>query len=117
MVEFVIVLPILAVLLFGITQFGLAFHNYLSITDAARAGARAAVVEKATACTEAKAAINRTVSTTQWGVIETRITCSSPTGTSGTPWTVSITYPYKISLLGISLISANLTASATERVE
>jgi Flp pilus assembly protein TadG len=115
-VEFVIVLPILVMLVLGICQFGLAFHNYLSITDAARVGARAAAVKKATACSEARDAIERTVSKPQWDAIESRITCSSPVGTSGTPWTVSIAYPYSIGLPGFS-VSDDLTASATERME
>ena len=38
MTEFAIILPILVVLLFGIAQFGIAFNNYVTITDAARAG-------------------------------------------------------------------------------
>ncbi|MFY9580119.1 MAG: TadE family protein, partial [Gaiellaceae bacterium] len=44
MTEFAIVLPILVVLPFGIVQFGIAFNNYVTITDAARAGARVAAV-------------------------------------------------------------------------
>ena len=45
-VEFAIVLPVLVMLVLGICQFGLAFHNYLSITDATRVGARAAAVKR-----------------------------------------------------------------------
>ena len=53
-VEFVIVLPLLVMLVLGICQFGLAFHNYLSITDATRVGARAAAVKRtAGACAAA----------------------------------------------------------------
>ena len=44
MTEFAIVLPILALLLFGVIQFGLVFNNYLTLTDAVRAGARKAAV-------------------------------------------------------------------------
>ena len=39
MAEFAIVLPILIVLLFGIVQFGILFNNYVTLTDAVRAGA------------------------------------------------------------------------------
>ena len=46
MTEFAIVLPILVVLLFGIVQFGILFNNYVTLTDAARAGARAAAVSR-----------------------------------------------------------------------
>ena len=44
MTEFALVLPILALLLFGIVQFGLVFNNYLTLTDAVRSGARKAAV-------------------------------------------------------------------------
>ena len=40
MVEFAIVLPIFLLLLLGIAQGGIAFNNYIQLTDATRAGAR-----------------------------------------------------------------------------
>ena len=42
MAEFALVLPILAFLLFAVIQFGIAFNNYITLTDATRAGARKA---------------------------------------------------------------------------
>ena len=66
-VEFAIVLPVLVLLIFGITQFGLAFRNYISITDAARVGARAAAVKRTSSpCAAASTAIQSTVSAGQW---------------------------------------------------
>src|SRR6266516_952313 len=47
MVEFAMVLPILCVLLFGVIQFGILFNNYITLTDAVRAGARKAIVSRA----------------------------------------------------------------------
>ena len=117
-VEFVIVLPLLVLLLMGICQFGLAFHNYLSITDATRVGARAAAVKRtAGACAAATTAIQNTVSARQWSTISTRITCTTPDGTdTGDPVKVVVKYPYSIGLPGFSA-SGDLTASATERLE
>ena len=46
MTEFAIVLPIFVALLFGIIQFGIAFNNYVTLTDAARAGAREGAVSR-----------------------------------------------------------------------
>jgi Flp pilus assembly protein TadG len=116
MVEFAIVLPILATVLLGITQFGLAFHNYLGITDAARVGARAAAVHRTTgACPAARTAIQTTVSTTQWSTISSRITCTAGANV-GDPVTISIKYPFSIGLPSFSK-SGDLTASATERLE
>ena len=40
MAELALVLPVLLVLLLGIAQFGVTFNNYISLTDAVRAGAR-----------------------------------------------------------------------------
>ena len=75
-VEFAIVLPVLVLLVFGITQFGLAFRNYISITDAARVGARAAAVKRTSGpCAAASTAIQSTVSAGQWAKISSRITC------------------------------------------
>jgi Flp pilus assembly protein TadG len=121
-VEFAIVLPILGLLLGGILQFGVAFHNYLGITDAARVGARAAAVHRTTgACAAAKTAIQNTVSEKQWDVIKGRITCSPP-GNPGDPlnvgdqFKISIEYPYDIGVAPVDK-TGNLLAEATERLE
>ena len=51
MTEFALVLPVLALILFGIIQFGIVFNNYVTLTDAARAGARkAATGRRRTRC-------------------------------------------------------------------
>ncbi len=42
--EFAIVLPVLAVILFGILDFALLFYNKQVLTNASREGARAAIV-------------------------------------------------------------------------
>ena len=116
-VEFAIVLPLLVMLMLGICQFGLAFHNYLSITDATRVGARAAAVKRTAACATATTAIQNTVSARQWSTISGQITCATPDGTdTGDPVKLTVKYPYSIGLPGFSA-SGNLTASATERLE
>jgi Flp pilus assembly protein TadG len=115
-VEFAIVLPILVLLVFGITQFGLAFRNYLAITDAARVGARAAAVKRTTTpCTFARTAIQNTVSAGQWAQISSRITCVAGPNV-GDQVSIAINYPYSIGLPGVSA-SGNLTAGAKERME
>ncbi len=115
-VEFVIVLPVLVLLIFGITQFGLAFRNYISITDAARVGARAAAVKRTTTpCTFARTAIQNTVSAGQWAQISSRITCVAGPNV-GDQVAITIQYPYSIGLPGVS-VSGNLTANAKERME
>ncbi len=44
-VEFALILPILIILIFGIFEFAIAFNNYITITHAAREGARRAAVD------------------------------------------------------------------------
>jgi Flp pilus assembly protein TadG len=46
MVELALVLPILVVLVLAIAQFGVAFNNYVTLTDAARAAARTGAVSR-----------------------------------------------------------------------
>ena len=115
-VEFALVLPILVLLVFGITQFGLAFRNYLAITDAARVGARAAAVKRtSTPCTYARNAIQSSVSAGQWATISSRITCNAGANV-GDQVKITIKYPYSIGLPGVSA-SGDLNANATERME
>ena len=47
MTEFALVLPILLFLLLAIVQFGVVFNNYVTLTDAVRAGARKGAVPAA----------------------------------------------------------------------
>src|SRR5439155_15073076 len=46
MVEVAMVLPVLCLLLFGVIQMGILFNNYVTLTDAVRAGARKAAVSR-----------------------------------------------------------------------
>jgi Flp pilus assembly protein TadG len=119
MVEFAVILPIIVMLFLAIWQLGVGFHNYLAITDAARVGARAAAVNRASTtgpCQAAKNAIQATVSTAQWSVISSRITCTPSTpGAVGSAYTVSIAYPITITVFFSR--TGTLTASATERLE
>jgi Flp pilus assembly protein TadG len=115
-VEFAIVLPLLVLLVFGITQFGLAFRNHLAITDAARVAARAAAVKRTNnPCGAATTAIQSTVSASQWAQVSSRITCTAGPNV-GDQVKITIKYPYTIGLPGVSA-TGDLTSSATERLE
>jgi Flp pilus assembly protein TadG len=115
-VEFAIVLPLLVLLVFGIAQFGLAFRNYLAITDTARVAARAAAVKRTSnPCAAATTSIQNNVSAGQWAQISSRITCTAGPNV-GDQVKITIEYPYTIGLPGVSA-SGDLTASATERME
>ena len=116
MTEFAMILPLLVVLLFGVIQFGIAFNNYVALTDAVRAAAR-------------KGAVSREASDPK-GMCETAgynaggdlnsgsldVTCVS-NWQPGSDITVTGTYPYSISLLGWVVKSGDLTTQIKERVE
>jgi Flp pilus assembly protein TadG len=116
MAEFAIVLPILVVLLFGIVQFGVLFNNYVTLTDAARAGARAAAVSRQASdpTGTADAAVRASASDLNQGNLGVSV---SSAWTPGSQVTVKATYPFSISLLGWVVSSGNLSTSTTEAVE
>jgi Flp pilus assembly protein TadG len=116
MAEFALVLPLLALLLFGVIQFGIAFNNYITLTDAVRAGAR-------------KGAVGRHLSDPQGAVIaqvRTAATDLKPADLAidvqsswqpGEEVRVEASYPYSINLLGLIVKSGRLKSVTTERVE
>ena len=118
MTEFALVLPILVLLLFGVIQFGIAFNNYLTLTDAVRAGARKGAVARNIPSREAtvkQAVVN---AATDLKVSDLNVTVSvSPAWQQGADVTVTATYPYSIKLLGFGVKSGRLHSSTTERVE
>ena len=62
MVEFTLIFPVLAILLFGVIQFGIVFNHYLAVTDAVRAGARQAAVARYLPAGEREAKVRAKVS-------------------------------------------------------
>lgn len=114
--EFAIVLPILALLLFGVIQFGIAFNNYITLTDAVRAGARKGAVGRH--LQNPQAAVDQSVrnAATDLKSSDLQISINS-SWTQGSDVTVTATYPYNINLLGVVVKSGRLSSSTTERVE
>jgi Flp pilus assembly protein TadG len=120
MTEFAVVLPILVVLLFGIIQFGIAFNNYVVISDAARAAARKAAVSRQSSdpvgdCRNAALSAAYNLDMTQTGA---GVTCTfDPSMQPGTTVQVEVDYPYSIDLFGIPLASGQLKSVMKERLE
>jgi Flp pilus assembly protein TadG len=126
MVEFALVLPLLALLLFGVVQFAIVFNNYIELRDGVRAGARKAAVSRQNPSR---------VSETQQVVQDSAGDLSrDPSGTCdrtqylcvdvasswnpGEEVTVEATYPYSINLFGVvTVASGTLRSRTTERVE
>ena len=114
--EFALALPILAMLLFAVIQFGIVFNNYVTIVDATRAGARKGAVGReqqnpASAVTAEVRASARDLTQSNLNVTVTS------TWQPASDVTVTATYPYSISLLGLVVKSGRISSSTTERVE
>jgi Flp pilus assembly protein TadG len=117
MVEFALVLPILALLLFGVIQFGVAFNNYITITDAARAGARKAAVSREAGDPVGAATAEVVASAGNLDKTQLAISVTPAPWDAGSDVTVTVKYPYSIHLLGLYDWSGQLTSKVTERVE
>jgi Flp pilus assembly protein TadG len=116
MTEFAVALPVVALVLFAILQFGIAFNNYLTLTDAVRRGARVAAVSRqsGTGPADTVAAVKSAASDLTQSKLA--VTVNSSWG-PGDDVSVSATYPYSISLFGLVVKSGNLKSTTTERVE
>jgi len=116
-VEFVLILPFLVFLVLAIVQFGKGFHDYITITDAARVGAREAAVHRTTACSSATAKIN------SLGVIPSGSTIACLAGANvGDPVEVTITSSFSVGLpgyFGVPALNESFTiqGKAKERLE
>jgi Flp pilus assembly protein TadG len=118
MAEFALVLPLLALLLFGVIQFGLVFHNYVTLTDAVRAGSRQAAVGRHLDDPEGAAEERVRESAANLDQAKLDVNVDPPAvWEPGADVTVEATYPYSINLLGIVVASGDLTSKTTERVE
>jgi Flp pilus assembly protein TadG len=120
MAEFTLILPVLAILLFGVIQFGIAFNNYLAVTDAVRAGARQAAVARYLPAGEREAKVRAKVISSADGLDTSKLTITvSPSDgwAPGSDVTVTASYPYSINLLGKVVKDGLLTSKTTERVE
>jgi Flp pilus assembly protein TadG len=120
MAEFTLVLPVLAILLFGVIQFGIAFNNYLAVTDAVRAGARQAAVARHLPASEREAAVRAKVYASADGLDTSKLSvtvAASGGWEPGSDVTVTASYPYSINLLGKVVKDGFLTSKTTERVE
>ena len=119
LVEFAVALPLLAVLLLGVMQLGNVFNNYETITDAARAGSRQAILLRLSggSPTTAEAAVRAAASGLDPAKLGVSVQATPDWATSGNDVQVTVTYPYSIDLLGWVVQSGNLTSTMTERLE
>ncbi len=114
--EFAMILPILLLLLFAIVQLGIVFNHYVTLTDAARAGARKAVVSRQTANPTGATVTAVRASATNLTQSKLGVTVAS-SWQAGQDVTVTATYPYEVSVLGVIVKSGTLSSQTTERLE
>jgi TadE-like protein len=116
MTEFALVLPLLVMLLFGVIQFGIAFNNYITLTDAVRAGARKGTVARHLKDPEGAVVAQVQKAATDLKAADLDVDVTS-TWESGEDVRVEASYPYSISLLGLVVKSGRMHSVTTERVE
>lgn len=115
-VEFALVLPILLVLVFGIVDFGRLYFTQITLTDAAREGARVLALEGATGSgyTSAQAAADAVTRTDDALTgVDSTVTVTTGTCTDGSPVTVTATTDFNFitplpdlaGLLGITTVT------------
>jgi Flp pilus assembly protein TadG len=120
MVEFAMVLPVLCLLLFGVIQFGLIFNNYVTLTDAVRAGARKAAVSRQTTDPGGPVGVTQSAvyaAATDLDKAKLPPPSVSSTWQHGDPVTVCADYPWNINLVGVGIASGTLHTCTKERVE
>ncbi len=120
LVEFAALLPVLCLLLFGIIQFGVVFHDYITVTDASRVGARKAAVSRLGGDTGAAAvaAAKEAGSSLNWSTPGAGVTCDADDwNMAGSDVSCTVNYPYSIDVLGMVVADGVLTSVTTERLE
>jgi Flp pilus assembly protein TadG len=103
LVEFALVAPILLLLILGLVDFARAWNAYQVITDAAREGARAAVINNATITeNEVKTVVGAALTRASLDPNEptTVITITGLTDGRGFPTTVRIEHQYQLGWVG-----------------
>lgn len=102
LVEFAMVVPIFLILVFAIVDFGMGFHAWITVTNAAREGARVGAVGADQATIEARV----TDTAASLDGADLLITVTNAQGAPGESISVDVQYDYQLitplsSLLGI----------------
>lgn len=117
LVEFALVAPLLLVIVFAVVQFGVAYNDYITLTDATRVGARKGAVSRheVNPAAAAETAARNSASGLDPAKLDVSVTATA--WEAGGSVTVESTYPYEIDLLGFVVASGDLRSETTERVE
>jgi len=138
LVEFALTLPILLLILTGITTFGLAMNNYLILTEATSVGARQVAISRSQTldpCATVSAAVYLSAPSLKQsslgfsyvfnGASYTGTSCSSTSTSTGAAGnlkqgqaaTVTVTYPCSLIAYKYNFGTCNMQAQTTEVVQ
>ncbi len=105
--EFALIMPILFLLLAGIIGFGRAWNIQQVVVDAAREGARVAVVQNPTSSDSAtgvalvRSTVNRRLAAAVLDTTQATITVTGKWRLTNEPMQVSVNMPYSLPLLSV----------------
>lgn len=100
-VEFALVLPLLLFLILGMADFARAWQSYQVITDAAREGARTAVVDNPTTTqSDVYAVVDSALVRSALDPTAATVTLTGFGDEQGTPAGVQIDYPFELRFVG-----------------
>ncbi len=125
MLEFVFILPVLLLVLFSIIEFGLLFGRWQTLTNAAREGARTAVVYRkdcvvADVETEVRTIVKNYAASLNIVLADPNITIAGPCLGAGTQSSVQVDWPFVFRVVpGFSGLSPtiNLVGNSVMRNE
>ena len=117
MVEFALIMPVLFLVLFGIIQFGALYNDYITLTDAARVGARKAAVSRQTGNPVGLATTATRNAASDLDLSKFTVSVTATAWAAGADVTVEATYPYEVDIMGMVVASGTLKSSTTERIE
>lgn len=99
-VELALILPIILLLVVGAMEFARVWNVYQVVTDAAREGARTAVVASPTRSPDSvRAVVRRALTRASLDSLKAQITLTGVGDPTGTPAKVEVRYPYPLSML------------------
>src|SRR6476660_3038918 len=136
LVEFAMVIPLLALIVLGVVKFGALYTNYTQLIDAARSSARQFAIERGQAdpCGDTVSRLAAGAGSLTTSDITAQLTVvgdsniytyssgsssgTCPTRVAGSAATVNVSYPCDLQILGINCLpGCTLRTTATERIE
>lgn len=116
LVEFALVVPLLLMLVVGVFEFGRAWNAYQVITDAAREGARTAVVHNPSVSQQdVMQTVERALARAALDPRQATIAIDGFRAGRHSPATVAVEYPYEFAFLGRLMGAVGFPSSVTLR--